>query len=212
MVILTHQKLKLLEDDMSIQEKLDQKVDQYRILSHPFYEKWSEGKTPVEKLKRYAEEYGAFISLMPMGWKTLNDHHTVEEEEEHIELWEKFANSLGTKIGVSKINEIQSLIDSTNKLFNSPETAIGALYAFEVQQPETATSKLDGLRKFYDLSSEADEYFIEHTHNHHEAEKLINLMESLSKEDQEKAIMACEEMSKALWDGLTGIDEEQILH
>ncbi len=197
---------------MSIQEKLDRKVDQYRILAHPFYETWSAGELPVEKLKRYAEEYGAFISLMPLGWKTLNDHHTVEEEEEHIVLWEKFANSLDTKIGDSKIEEIQNLIRTTNKLFSTPVLAIGALYAFEVQQPETATSKLDGLRKFYDLSSDADEYFIEHTHNHHEAEKLIKLLGKLSAEDQEKAVLACEEMSKALWDGLTGIHEEKTLH
>ncbi len=199
-----------MEFNMDIQERLSVEVSKYNILNHPFYKAWSAGELPEAMLSSYAEEYGAFIRLMPVGWNTLNDLETVKEENEHSILWDKFAEALGTKVGEAKIIEIQNLINLSNHLFSIPELAMGALYAFEIQQPETATSKLDGLNEFYNLSKSANEYFIEHTKNHHEAKKLINLMSTLSELDQIKAIDACKTMSKAIWDGLTGIFQNNI--
>ena len=44
-------------------------------------------------------------------------------------------------------------------MFTNRPQALGALYAFEHQQPATAKSKLAGLRKHYNLAPSAEVYF-----------------------------------------------------
>ncbi|NUL81407.1 MAG: iron-containing redox enzyme family protein [Armatimonadetes bacterium] len=193
---------------MNLEQRLQDAIEPYRLLNHPFYQAWSEGTLPIEKLRVYAEEYGALVGLLPMGWTVQNDEETQHEEEEHIELWEEFAHGLDTHAGEGTIAQTKTLVETTRRLFGNRATALGALYAFEVQQPETASSKLDGLRQFYSLPTEVEPYFIEHSKNHHEAEKLIARLTQLSDEDQAIAIAACGEMAKALYDALTGIHGE----
>lgn len=192
---------------MNLNDALLARIDKWKLLKHPFYQAWVAGQLPLPALQSYAQEYGAFISLMPLGWQTLEDAETVEEEQEHIELWQDFAKAFDTKIGDAKLPAIVSLSTTTRKLFDNKVTAMGALFAFEVQQPETASSKLEGLREFYDVPIEAEKYFIEHAKNHHESEKLLALIEGLSEKKQAQALAACEEMSQALWDALTDIHE-----
>ena len=184
---------------------LDRAIADKRLLNHPFYQAWSMGTLSKEKLALYAEEYGAFISLLPMGWATVGDTETVEEEKEHMELWERFAEALNTKVTRPKLAETKVLMQKGTDLFSKKITALGALYAFEVQQPETAASKLDGLKKFYDLGPKAEKYFEEHTHNQHESIKLEKMISSLAPADQNEAVHAAGIMSGLLWDALTGI-------
>ena len=95
-------------------------------------------------------------------------------------------------------------------MFADPASSVGAMYAFEVQQPETAQTKVMGLREHYPVPEAAEEYFIVHANNHHESEKLLSLFNALSEKEQQQAIEACGKMSKALWDALEGIYEEEI--
>ncbi|HEV2096805.1 MAG TPA: hypothetical protein VGQ82_09910, partial [Chthoniobacterales bacterium] len=87
-----------------------------------------------------------------------------------------------------------------------PVTALGTLYAFEAQQPHTTASKQEGLRRFYPHLSTDDTYFRAHMNEDHEAAILLRKMEGLSPAAQEKSLAACEAMSQALWDALSGID------
>lgn len=192
---------------MNIKEKLDAKVNQYYILDHPFYKAWNDGSLPIEGLKTYAEEYGAFIAMVPRGWETLNDLETVEEEKEHVALWEQFAEGLETSLNGAALEQTKALVSEAGKLFTNPVTALGALYAFEVQQPETAQSKLTGLKEFYSLPEACEKYFIEHTHNQHEAQKLLIKIDALDKSSQIEVEEAALLMSKLLWDALSGIHE-----
>lgn len=188
-----------------MKNRLQSTLDQWNLLNHPFYQAWSAGTLPLQSLRDYAREYGAFITLMPQGWETLNDEETAHEEEEHIELWEQFAKALDTAIGDAAIPQIQALIATTRELFSQPATALGALYAFEAQQPPTAQSKLDGLKTHYSLPAGVQPYFEVHSHNHHEAEKLLARMEKLDEGEKAQAAEACERMAHALWDALSGI-------
>lgn len=190
---------------MSIVDTLNAAVKKSDLLQSKFYQSWSAGTLPVEALKTYAREYGAFIALLPEGWEVQNDEETAEEEREHIELWEKFAASLGTKLGTAELPAVKALISTTGELFSTVPEALGALYAFEVQQPETASSKLAGIKKHYSLNADAEPYFVVHSSNHHEAEKLIERISALSPEDQARAARACEAMSKELLAALDGI-------
>lgn len=189
----------------AIDALLSASVSRWNLLNHPFYQAWSAGTLPSEALASYAREYGAFINLLPQGWATQQDEETADEEREHAELWDDFAVALGTKVATPMIAETGALCDSARKLFAEPASAMGALYAFEAQQPPTATSKLDGLRKHYSLGARAEVYFEKHTANHHEARKLLDRIGTLDAAGQARAAAACDEMGGALWNALSGI-------
>ncbi len=194
---------------MDFKQALDSKISKYNLLDHPFYQAWSAGELPVEALKCYAREYGAFISTLPKGWETLNDAETAEEETEHIDMWADFAEGLNTQVSAAQIPQVKKLLETAENLFSESETALGALYAFEAQQPETAKSKLAGLKKFYQLPEKVEPYFETHSHNEHEAEKLLEQIGALSLDSQKLVVQACEQMSSALWDALTGIHDAE---
>ena len=194
---------------MDLKQVLDSKISNYNLLNHPFYQAWSAGELPLDALKCYAREYGAFISTLPKGWETLNDHETAEEETEHIDMWADFAAGLNTQVSKAQIPQVNILLKTAEKLFSDGETALGALYAFEAQQPETAKSKLAGLKAFYQLSEKVEPYFETHSHNEHEAEKILARIAKLSPEAQQTVVHACEQMSSALWDALTGIHDAE---
>ena len=136
---------------MDFKQALDNKIADYNLLNHPFYQAWSAGELPVEALRSYAREYGAFISTVPAGWETLNEVEIAAEETEHIDLWADFAAGLDTAVTEAQIPKVKALTDTAHELFSEPTTALGALYAFEAQQPATAQSKLTGLKAFYQL-------------------------------------------------------------
>ena len=194
---------------MDFKQALDSKISEYNLLDHPFYQAWSAGELPVEALKCYAREYGAFISTLPKGWETLNDTETAEEETEHIDMWADFADGLNTEVSEAQIPQVKTLLETAENLFSESETALGGLYAFEAQQPETAKSKLAGLKEFYQLPEKVEPYFETHSHNEHEAEKLLEHIGALPPDSQEAVVQACEQMSSALWDALTGIHDAE---
>jgi pyrroloquinoline-quinone synthase len=186
---------------MSTKAHLDQVLSKWNLLNHPFYQAWSAGTLPVEALRSYAREYGAFINLLPLGWETLHD-----------ELWDSFAAALTTRVtGSPEIPEMRALTETSARLFAEPAPALGALYAFEAQQPTTAQSKLDGLRTHYALPAGVEPYFEVHSHNEHEARKILTQIEALSPSDRERAQEACAQMAEALWNALSGIYGEDCM-
>ena len=197
---------------MTTKQRFDLILEKWDLLKHPFYQAWSAGTLPIDALKVYAAEYGAFINILENGWKTLDDVETAQEEKEHAELWEQFAAALETSISQPEITQTAELISTANELFASPATTLGAMYAFEAQQPTTAKSKLDGLKMHYTLPEGVEPYFEVHSANWHESEKILNALESLSAEEQAQATDACERMAGALWNALTGIHEETCLN
>lgn len=194
---------------MDFKQALDSKISDYNLLNHPFYQAWSAGELPVEALRSYAREYGAFISMMPEGWETLNDTEIAAEETEHIDLWADFAAGLDTTVTEAHIPQVKALMETADELFSEPATALGALYAFEAQQPATAQSKLTGLKAFYQLPKSVEPYFETHSHNEHEAEKLLEYIGALPSDSYATVVQACEKMSAALWDALTGIHDAE---
>lgn len=191
---------------MSTKEALDLIIARRNLLEHPFYQAWSAGTLPVDALRTYAREYGAFIGVLPQAWESLKDPETAQEEREHAELWDDFAAALDTRVSLSAaVPEVQALVATAARLFRDPSSAAGALYAFEVQQPATARSKLDGLITYYHLPQAAEPYFKIHAHNEHEARKLLARIEAFSPEDQARSVQSCAEMAQSLWNALTGI-------
>jgi len=191
-----------------MKESLQRIVENWNLLKHPFYQAWSSGKLPLEALRLYAREYGVFIGSLAAGWQALDDLETAQEEREHAELWDQFASALDTTVSEPTLPETKELLSAAEALFTNPATALGAMYAFEAQQPGTSTSKLDGLRAHYSLSPAAEPYFEIHSANWHESEKLLRLLAGLSPEEKSRALQACERMSASLWNALTAIHQK----
>lgn len=194
---------------MDFKQALDNKISDHNLLNHPFYQAWSAGELPVEVLRTYAREYGAFIATIPNGWETINDTEIAAEETEHIGMWADFASGLDTVVSEAEIPQVKTLLQTADELFSEPVTALGALYAFEAQQPATAQSKLAGLQAFYQLPKTVEPYFETHSHNDHEAEKLLERIGALPAESHAVVVQACEQMSAALWNALTGIHDAE---
>jgi pyrroloquinoline-quinone synthase len=192
----------------SLSAQCDALIAQHSLLQHPFYIAWSNGTLPVPALKDYAREYGAFIGTISQGWAMAGDSHIARVEEGHAMIWDKnFAVSLGTNVtGSPETAEVAKLVATAKELFSDRPTALGALYAFEAQQPYTAQSKLKGLGEHYkQLPVRACLYFHLHKDDFEEPAKLAGAMEELSEADRARAVEACSKMCEALYDALSGV-------
>ena len=186
---------------------LDNIIDEKRLLKHPFYQAWNEGKLTTDDLGLYAAQYGEFIDRIASGWEAVGDSAVAAEEREHAVLWTKFATALGaTRPAATRLPEIGELVALADSSFETRPRALGALYAFEQQQPGTAQSKLDGLRKHYcHIPPAAHVYFDVHKDDEAEPQWLADQIEKLSDEEFVQARQACESMAAALWRGLDGV-------
>ncbi len=196
------------ENTATISRECDAHIARHSLLRHPFYQAWSDGTLPVPALKDYAREYGAFIATISQGWATAGNAHVARVEEGHAMIWDRnFAVSMGTRVtGEPATPEVAALVATAKELFADRPTALGALYAFEAQQPLTAQSKLKGLGQHYkQLPVRACLYFHLHKDDFEEPAMLAEAMGSLSETDRARAVAACEKMCAALYDALSGV-------
>ncbi len=90
---------------------------------------------------------------------------------------------------------------------------LASLYTYERQIPEIAETKIQGLKKYYGVSSKKGlEFFVAHkeadVYHRIECEKLLD---GLSEEEQDKAEVAALSTAKYLWNFLSGIAEKHKL-
>ena len=162
-------------------QRIDLEIERHSLLKHRFYRLWSEGRLNVDQLKGYAMEYFQLVKAVPLLVQNVMSSCTNEtklkyalddnyrEETEHIDLWVKFAVSMGIKSD-ELVDYVPS--DTTNKVVRflialtkkSFEQGAAAMYAYEKQLPEISRSKINGLAQFYSLgnSREGIEYFTVH--------------------------------------------------
>lgn len=190
-------------------ERCQKVIAKYNLLGHPFYVAWSEGRLPVTALRDYAREYGAFIRTIGEGWSKVGEAKIAKVEEGHATVWERtFAASLGTSIAEPEMQGVADLLSTSRELFGEEVTALGALYAFEAQQPHTAQSKLKGLREHYShLPEKIGEYFRLHESDFEEPALLAAKMDALDAVHGEQVVAACERTASALYNALSAIYE-----
>ena len=208
-------------------KELNQKLDQYHLLNHPFYKSWNEGKLTREIIKDYAEQYYQHVKAFPryisathslcediekrkILLENLNDEEN--RNADHPKLWKNFAIAMGADS--EKIEEVKAeqftkdLIDNFFKNGRSTYAeGLASLYTYERQIPEIADTKIKGLKKFYGVNSkEGLEFFETHkkadVYHRVECEKLLD---GLSKEEQSAAEKAALSTAKYLWNFLSGI-------
>mgnify|MGYP001162036038 CR=1 FL=1 len=211
-------------------KELNKKLDEYHLLNHPFYKSWNEGKLTRKIIKDYAEQYYQHVKAFPryisathslcediekrkILLENLNDEEN--RDADHPKLWKNFALSVGAdarELEEVKIDQFtKDLIDNFFKNGRSTYAeGLASLYTYERQIPEIAETKIQGLKKYYGVTTnEGLEFFEVHKkadiHHRVECEKLLD---GLSKDEQSKAEKAALSTAKYLWNFLSGIAEK----
>jgi pyrroloquinoline-quinone synthase len=205
-------------------------VMEYSMLKHPFYVAWSEGKLSTAVLAEYAKQYYAHVRAFPtyvsavhsrcedMATRQMLLENLIEEErgdENHPELWLRFAESLG--VAREKVRDAELLTSTKASVARLKELTLSedyrdglaALYAYESQIPEVARTKREGLKSFYGIADErAVSFFRVHEGIdvlHQQVEKQILSDRCRSLEEQQRAVGVAKESAKALWSFLDGV-------
>ena len=154
-------------------KKLNEKLDEYHLLKHPFYKSWNEGKLNREIIKDYAEQYYQHVKAFP---RYISATHSIcedldkrrillenlQDEEkkdaDHPMLWKNFALSVGAKADEiekkESYNFTKELIENFFKNARaSYAEGLGSLYTYERQVPEIADTKIRGLKTHYGVNS-----------------------------------------------------------
>ena len=189
---------------MSRRQELDAIVQRFDLNQHPFYVDWRAGTLPVERMRDYAAEWSPFIAALADGWERLGHAEYADEEREHDELWARFRGALGAG-GSARRPQSETLHAVAANAFKLRPEALGALYAFEVQQPATAQSKLAGLDEHYALAPAARDYFVAHAAETDEPALIARQIDELSEGEFARAKTACALLSAAAWGALDGV-------
>ena len=139
---------------------------QPRLLDHPFYQAWMKGDISVETLSAYHRSYLRLITRIPGFWRRVlksfqpgfrGEHSIVADERRHVILWKAWGRTLPPPPRVHSLTHLLRSLDAMN-----PSELLGALQAFEIQQPEVAKTKKAGLMRHYGFRASDLEYFDEH--------------------------------------------------
>jgi len=154
-------------------QQLDIAIAERNLFKHPFYQNWQAGTLERATLQLYAAQYYLHVETFPVHLRNLADRaegglraiilENLAEEEDpaapHPKLWRDFAAAIGVREetlwtsaalpGIRRLIEIYREICQKRSLAE----AVAALYAYEAQVPEIATSKIAGLRRHYGVTT-----------------------------------------------------------
>jgi pyrroloquinoline-quinone synthase len=216
---------------LSVSGAIDLKVSERAMLSHPFYQAWTEGRLSLHDLRAYARQYFHHVEAFPRavsavhsncgdvdGRRMLAENLSEEEgveagKQDHATLWLLFACGLGEDeagVRMQQLNpETAALIETYRRLTRrSYASGLGALYAYESQFPGVATAKIEGLVDRYGIADEETlRFFRVHATADVEHSAVCRaLLDRLPEEEKAEAIAAGEELAGALWNFLSGVE------
>jgi pyrroloquinoline-quinone synthase len=151
--------------------KIDAAIAEKNLLKHPFYQDWQAGKLSRESLQLYATQYYRHVEAFPKHLRVLAARtegplreivlENLAEEENpaaaHPKLWRDFAAALGLNEDdlsyCPSLPGTQTVVETFREIVGDRPVSesVAALYAYESQVPEIATTKIDGLKKFYGI-------------------------------------------------------------
>jgi len=207
--------------------KIDAAIAEKNLLKHPFYQDWQAGKLSREALQLYAAQYYRHVEAFPKHLRVLAARtegpirdivmENLAEEENperpHPKMWREFAAALG--VGEDDITccpalpGTQAVVETFREIVGDRPVAeaVAALYAYEAQVPEIATTKIDGLKKFYGVNSpEGLGYFEVHESAdkaHREAWR--NWLMEHAEGSEDEILATTNEALNALWGALDAV-------
>jgi len=185
--------------------QIDEEIERRSLLKHPFYEMWSHGKLTRDHLSGYSMEYFQLVRAVPEMVKNIEAksgsnskeeiQRNLREESEHVNLWIKFASSLGISnkalLAYPGMPGTIRAVEEMKKLTTiSLDVGIAGMYAYERDVPKISATKIKGLKEFYGMdSADALEYFQEHEKaDVRHAAVWRSLLENVKRENQEAAL------------------------
>jgi pyrroloquinoline-quinone synthase len=191
---------------------LDSLTAEMNLLKHPFYLQWTCGKLPISRLRNYAVQYYHHVAAFPRYLSGIHAacedlltrqallENLIDEErggENHPELWLRFAEALGvrreTVVASEALPATQALVDTFIELTKYQPLAAGlaAVYVYESQIPAVAEAKIDGLRRFYGITSERGLRFfrVHREADLYHARAIAQLIERNAESTQDKRMM-----------------------
>jgi pyrroloquinoline-quinone synthase len=212
------------------ENSLVEAVMEYSMLKHLFYVAWTEGRLSKAVLAEYAKQYYAHVRAFPTYVSAVHSRcddvsirqelleNLIEEErgeENHPELWLRFAESLGvSRENVINADLLPSTENSVARLKSLTQSedyrdGLAALYAYESQIPEVARTKREGLKEFYGIQDErAVSFFRVHEGIdvlHQQVERNILSQKCQTPAEQRRSVEVAKESAKALWGFLDGV-------
>jgi pyrroloquinoline-quinone synthase len=209
---------------VSFSAQLKESIRDLHLLSHPFYQAWTEGKLTQAQLQEYSVQYRPFVEAFPRFVSALHSNCESEDaraeilenlmDEEgktgrsapHPQLWRDFIAALGAKDGASHGNAALAAKETFLKLCRSSyEEGLCALFAYEYQTPEISKTKIEGLRKFYGLTDERSfEFFRVHeTADVYHSRSCEKLIDAIPADKQAAALLAARTAAQSLWNFLS---------
>ena len=213
--------------NMQLLEKIDAAIADKNLLKHPFYQDWQAGKLSRESLQLYAAQYYRHVEAFPQHLRVLAARadeslkpvvmENLAEEENparpHPKLWRDFAVALGVSEDVvtssPSLPGTQHVVQKFREICanRSVAEAVAALYAYEAQVPEIATTKIDGLKKFYGITEPKGLAYFE---VHEEADKEHRAawrqwLEANAKGNEAEILKSTNEALDALWGALSAV-------
>lgn len=216
--------------------QLEERIQKYDLLCHPFYKAWAAGELSREDLRQYAEDYYHHVQAFPgylaqLGIRledgdlrravlaNMTDENGGESAfgepgESHAEMWLDFVEGMGGRRVTARrpVKEIRDLVAWFQRIASegTAEEALAAFYAYESQVPRIAAEKDRGLRDLYGASAKTRNYFTLHTtadvYHSQVWRKLLEKRIGAHPEAAERALEAAEAAAKTLWTALDGIE------
>jgi pyrroloquinoline-quinone synthase len=207
--------------------KIDAAIAEKSLLKHPFYQDWQAGKLSRESLQLYAAQYYRHVEAFPKHLRVLAARtegplrdivlENLAEEENpsapHPKLWRDFAAALGVSeedvTSCPALPGTQAVVETFREIVGDRPVAeaVAALYAYESQVPEIATTKIDGLKKFYGIDKpEGLAYFEVHEQADREHRAAWrNWLEQHASGSETEILATANEALDALWGALDAV-------
>ena len=216
---------------MTWTKRIDEVVDDRHLLKHPFYVAWTGGRLTIEQLRGYAAQYYRHVAAFPRYLTAIHTQtadirarqylldNLIDEErgdENHPELWLRFAEGLGaarTDVrGAEALPETTACDAAFHDITGARGTLAGlaALYAYESQVPAVAASKIEGLKQHYGIDDDGTlRFFTVHLEvDEWHAEVARALLSDAAPAEQDAAVEAASEAMDALNTLLDGVVRE----
>jgi pyrroloquinoline-quinone synthase len=214
--------------------KIDAAIADKSLLNHPFYQDWQMGKLTREALQLYAAQYYRHVEAFPKHLRVLAARtegpirdiilENLAEEENlsrpHPKLWRDFAEAVGVSeddiTSCPALPGAQAVVETFREIAGDRTIAeaVAALYAYESQIPEIATTKIAGLKQFYGVTSPESLAYFE---IHEEADKLHreawrNWLLEHAEGSENEILATTNEALGSLWRLLDAVHCKQALH
>lgn len=207
--------------------KIEAAIAEKSLLKHPFYQDWQTGKLSRESLQLYASQYYRHVDAFPKHLRVLAARtegplrqivlENLAEEENpsgpHPKLWRDFAAALGVDEDdvtcCPALPGTQAVVETFREIIGDRPVSesVAALYAYESQVPEIATTKIEGLKKFYGVDKpEGLAYFTVHEQADREHRAAWrNWLEQHASGDEDEILATTNQALDALWGALDAV-------